>query len=114
MENLGLWISCEKTIWEFVPGSKEISSDKWENKIWAFLQGKDTDYFPEFNITLSKHCSDEWGMHCSNLCPFISNSLLSTFDRNKDWCSKRMLVVAPTNIQSLLPKIDTWEPEDEE
>lgn len=47
--------------------------------------------------------------HWSNLCPFISNFLLSTFDRNKDWCSEKMLAVAPTNIQYLLPKMDTWE-----
>lgn len=79
-----------------------------KNKI--FLQGKETDYFTEFNIILSKQWSDEGGMHCFNLCPFISNSLLSNFDRNKDWCSERMLVVAPTNFQSLLRKMDTWEP----
>lgn len=42
--------------------------------------------------------------------PFISNFLLSTFDKKKDWCSARMFIVAPTNIQSLLPKMGSWEP----
>lgn len=43
MKNPVLWISWKKTILEFVAHSKEMSSEKQENKILVFLQGRKID-----------------------------------------------------------------------
>lgn len=101
-----------KTISEFAAGGKEMGIIKTLFRVRRLISHPTPLPFFLLSLILFSPSCVVMNEECTAPISALSfpSPYLVLLGRNKDWCSERMLDVAPTNILPLRPKMGTWEP----